>query len=185
MKIMFRTKNKILLFSFFSIILLVFVLFSGCTSNSDDETVSGKWLFAMDNDNVFYKYNAQSIPTLFIVDKNGDVVFYNIGYHDKEDIIPYIENSLDGTAESLGDSIDFTVTTFNNETFTLSEKKGEVVLIDIMGVGCPPCVKQMPELQDIKKEYGDEIIILSVDIRYSGENKEKVIETYGEYIKLD
>ncbi len=191
-------KNKFGLFIF--LILVLFLLASvwligsynsdqDLSSNfdNDDDLNSentGKWLFAMDDDNVQYKYQANGIPTLVIIDKKGNVVFYNSGYHHKEDIQPYIDKALDGTAESIGDSIDFTVTTFNNEEFTLSEKKGEVIILDIMGVGCPPCELQMPELQEIKKEKGDNIIILSVDVRYSGENKQGVIDTYGEYIVL-
>ena len=143
-----------------------------------------KWLFAMDTDNVQYKYQASGIPTLVIIDKNGDVIFYNQGAHSKEQLNPYIESAIQGTSESLGESIDFTVTTFNDEEFTLSDHQGEVVLIDIMGVGCPPCVMQMPELQEIKIEKGEDITIISIDVRYSGETKEEVINTYEDYIKI-
>lgn len=152
-------------------------------NNETDESY-GKWLFAMDTDNIQYKYQASGIPTLVIIDKNGDVIYYSQGAHYKDQLLPYIESAIQGTSESLGESIDFTVTTFNDEGFTLSKHKGEVVLLDIMGVGCPPCVMQMPELQEIKKEKGDDITILSIDVYYSGETKEDVIETYGEYIKI-
>ena len=150
------------------------------TSNSDQP---GRWLFAMDTDNIRYMYGANGIPTLVIIDQNGNVVYYNQGAHSKDQLLPYIESAAQGTAESLGKAPDFTVTTFNNEEFTLSEHRGEVVLLDIMGVGCPPCEMQMPELQKIKQEKGEEITILSVDVYYSGETKEDVINTYGQYIK--
>ena len=143
----------------------------------------GKWLFAMDTDNIQYMYSATGIPTLVIIDPNGSVIFYSAGAHSKEQLLPYIESAEQGTAESLGESLDFTVTTFNNEEFTLSEHRGEVVLLDIMGVGCPPCEMQMPELQKIKQEKGEDITILSVDVRYTGETEEGVRDTYGEYIK--
>lgn len=150
------------------------------TSNSDQV---GRWLFAMDTDNIQYKYGASGIPTLVVIDQNGNVVYYNQGAHSKDQLMPYIESVFQGTAESLGEAPDFTVTTFNNEEFTLSQHRGEVILLDIMGVGCPPCEMQMPELQKIKQEKGEEITILSVDVYYSGETKEDVINTYGQYIK--
>ena len=163
------------------------IFLSGCTDETNN-VITDKWLFAMDNNDyqnsVQYRYNATGIPTLVIIDKDGDVIFYSRGKHDKELLIPYIEKAIEGTANKLGASIDFTVKTFNNDTFTLSGKKGHVVLLDIMGVGCPPCVAQMPELQEIKIEYGNDIILLSVDVRFTGETQEKVIETYGEYILL-
>ena len=141
-----------------------------------------KWLFAMDTDNVQTMYGASGIPTLAIIDKEGNVVFYNQGATSKDSIMPYITSAMEGTAESLGGAPDFTVNTFNNEEFTLSEHGGEVIILDIMGVGCPPCEYQMPELQKIKKELGDDITILSVDVYYSGETAQDVLKTYGEYI---
>ena len=181
----YNKKTITILILIISIVSSIFL--SGCTDETNNE-ITDKWLFAMDNNDyqnsVQYKYNASAIPTLVIIDKDGDVIFYNRGKHDKELLVPYIEQAIKGTANKLGTSIDFTVRTFNNETFTLSGKKGHVVLLDIMGVGCPPCVAQMPELQEIKMEYGNDIILLSVDVRFTGETQEKVIETYGEYILL-
>jgi len=143
----------------------------------------GKWLFAMDTDNIQSKYQATGIPTLVIIDKNGEYIFYNSGAQTKQKLDPYIDSALDGTAESYGEVPDFTVTTFDNQRFTLSEYKGKVVILDIMGVGCPPCIIQMPELQKIKKERGEDITILSIDVYYSGESKEDVVDVFGEYIK--
>jgi thiol-disulfide isomerase/thioredoxin len=184
---MLKYNKKMITILFLIMSILSSIFLSGCTDETNN-VITDKWLFAMDNNDfqrsVQYKYNASAIPTLVIIDKDGDVIFYNRGKHDKEVLIPYIEKAIEGTANKLGASIDFTVKTFNNETFTLSGKKGHVVLLDIMGVGCPPCVAQMPELQEIKTEYGNNVILLSVDVRFTGETQEKVIETYGEYILL-
>ena len=161
----------------------IFILTANDNIPNSNNNQPGKWLFAMDTDNIQYKYSANGIPTLVVIDQNGNVVYYNQGVHYKDQLMPYIDSVFQGTAESLGEAPDFTVTTFNNEEFTLSEHREEVVLLDIMGVGCPPCEIQMPELQKIKQEKGEGITILSVDIYYSGETKEDVIDTYGQYIK--
>jgi len=150
--------------------------------NTEDSN-DGTWLFAMDKDNVQSKYQATGIPTLAIINKDGDIIFYNRGAHSKDQLMPYVESAINGTAESLGEAPDFAVNTFNGEYFKLSDQKGKVVLLDIMGVGCPPCEMQMPELQKIKEDKGDDITILSVDVYYSGETKQEVIDTYGQYIK--
>lgn len=176
-------KNRFKTLIFLTITIVSSIFLSGCTEENNN-IPSDKWLFAMDDDNVQYKYQASGIPTLVIIDKNGDVIYYSQGKQSKETLIPYIEKAIKGTADSLGESVDFTVVTFNNQTFTLREKKGNVVLLDIMGVGCPPCVAQMPDLQEIQIEYGNKIILLSVDVRFTGENQQKVIETYGDYILL-
>lgn len=193
-KSLVKNKNKVLVVFILALIVAISSLVIALNNPSEEGTNDinnstngkepiGKWLFAMDTANIQYMYSASGIPTLVVIDPEGDVIYYSQGAHSKDQLLPYIESAVQGTAESLGQSIDFTVTTFNNEKFTLSEHKGEVVLLDIMGVGCPPCEMQMPELQKIKKEYGEDITILSVDVYYSGETKEDVIETYGEYIK--
>jgi len=180
---MSKNKNRFKTLIILTITIVSIIFLSGCTEENNN-IPSDKWLFAMDDDNVQYKYQASGIPTLVIIDKNGDIIYYSQGKQSKEALIPYIEKAKQGTADSLAESVDFTVTTFNNQTFTLSEKKGNVILLDIMGVGCPPCVAQMPDLQEIQIEYGNEIILLSIDVRFTGENQQKVIETYGEYILL-
>jgi len=163
------------------IVAIIFLSQEEDTLPSNTEVVD-KWLFAMDTANVQYMYNAQGIPTLALIDKEGNIVFYNSGAASKDQIMPYITQAMEGTAEILGEAPDFTVKTFNNEEFILSERRGEIVLLDIMGVGCPPCEYQMPELQKIKMELGDDITILSVDVVYSGETAQDVMNKYGEYI---
>jgi len=150
------------------------------TENTDDE---GTWLFAMDTDNVGSKYQASAIPTLVIINTEGDIVYYNRGLHSKNLLMPHIESAADGTAESLGDAPDFTLETFNDKTFKLSDYKGKVVLIDLMAEYCDPCADQMPELQKIKLEKGEDVIILSVDVAYPNETEDIVRETFGTYIK--
>ena len=189
-----RNKNKIIMV----IVIVFFLVISGSATilyrpseesseNGDgngNDVSDGKWLFAMDTANIQYMYSVSGIPTLVVIDKEGNVAYYNAGAHSKEQLMPYIDSALEGTSESLGVAPDFTVTTFNNLEFTLSDYTGEVVILDIMGVGCQPCVIQMPELKKIKEEKGEQVTILSIDTYYSGETKQDVIDTYGEYIKL-
>lgn len=62
---------------------------------------------------------------------------------------------------------DFTVKLLNSEkTFTLSQQKGKVVLIDFWATWCPPCVKGIPHLKKYYNMYkgkGFEIIGVSLD----------------------
>jgi len=182
-----KNYNKIILVILMIIVLAISsvatVLYQPTKKEKEEKDNYGKWLFAMDTANVQYKYDAKGIPTIVIIDKKGEYVFYSSGAQFKEQLDPYIDSALNGSAESYGEVPDFTVTTFDNQKFTLSEYKGKVVIIDIMGVGCPPCEMQMPELQKIKKERGDEITIISIDTYYSGETKQDVINTYSQYIK--
>ena len=179
---MSKSNKKIITLLILTITIMSIIFLSGCTEETDNNVPTDKWLFAMDTDNVRSKYQQDSWPRLIIIDSEGKITYKGIGYHDKDSLIEKILQAKNGNAESLGDSVDFTVTTFNNQIFTLSEKKGKVVVIDLTGVNCYWCDKQMPELQEIQKEYGNDIILISIDTNFSGETEQDVIDTYNKYM---
>lgn len=59
---------------------------------------------------------------------------------------------------------DFTADVSGGGTFSLSEQKGKVVLLNFWATWCGPCVGEMPAFQKLYEEYGDEIGILAVNI---------------------
>ena len=48
---------------------------------------------------------------------------------------------------------DFALTTFTGDSFTLSEQRGNVVVINFWYPSCPPCRDEMPAFQDVFEEY--------------------------------
>jgi thiol-disulfide isomerase/thioredoxin len=49
-----------------------------------------------------------------------------------------------------------------NRTLDLSETKGKVVFINFWATWCPPCVAEMPSIQELYKDYSDRVIFLLV-----------------------
>ena len=65
----------------------------------------------------------------------------------------------------LGDKIDdFTVTTFDGKTVTLSEvlKEKEAVLINIWATWCGPCRNEFPFMEEAYKQYADKVEIIAL-----------------------
>jgi len=161
-------------------------------SNNQDNTTNSdeKWLFALDTFTAqvgsIQEYSTGYIPTLVIIDINGDIIHCDPGVHTKEQLMEYVQSAQNPSpGQSLGSAPDFTLQTFDGRIFKLSENKGKVVILDLMAVRCPPCAQQMPELYKLKKELGDTIVILSIDVdaAYGLETEAQVRNAYGEYIR--
>ncbi len=67
----------------------------------------------------------------------------------------------------------------SGETFTLSEHKGKVVLLNFWATWCGPCVGEMPAFQDLYEEYGDKIAILAVNCMEEKASVDQFIKDTG------
>ncbi len=60
---------------------------------------------------------------------------------------------------------EFALTDQFGEEHSLSDYKGKVVFLNFWATWCPPCKKEMPDIEEIYKEYGEnsnDLVILSV-----------------------
>jgi peroxiredoxin len=66
---------------------------------------------------------------------------------------------------------DFTLRQLNGETWTLKELRGKVVLVNFWATWCPPCRKEMPDLETLYKQFKEQgLVILAI----SDEEESKV-----------
>ena len=68
---------------------------------------------------------------------------------------------------------DFELQLTNGEMFKLSEQRGKVVLINIWATWCPPCVAEMPDIDQLAKDYAEELVVIGVNC---GEAEQTVID---------
>jgi len=62
---------------------------------------------------------------------------------------------------------DFSLPSTEGKTYTLSELRGQAVLINLWATWCPPCRAEMPTIEKIYQEYKDQgFIVLAVDMTY-------------------
>lgn len=60
-------------------------------------------------------------------------------------------------------SADFTLKSLDNEEYTLSKLKGQVVIVDFWATWCPPCRREIPQLVEIYNKYKDNgLVILGI-----------------------
>jgi cytochrome c biogenesis protein CcmG/thiol:disulfide interchange protein DsbE len=68
-----------------------------------------------------------------------------------------------GPLES-GPAPDFSLTTFEGETLTLSDLRGQVVIINFWASWCPPCRDEAPYLEATWRKYRDQgVVFIGVD----------------------
>lgn len=66
---------------------------------------------------------------------------------------------------------DFTLTALDGKAWTLRQLKGKVVLVNFWATWCPPCRKEMPDLDAIYRQYRAQgLVILAI----SDEERDKV-----------
>jgi peroxiredoxin len=66
---------------------------------------------------------------------------------------------------------DFALPSLDGKMVSLSDYKGHVVLVNIWATWCPPCVDEMPSMENLYKEFKDENFeILAVSIDALGAN---------------
>src|SRR2546430_7434213 len=59
---------------------------------------------------------------------------------------------------------DFTLSDLQGKSWTLRELRGKVVLVNFWATWCPPCRKEMPDLDALYKRFKDQgLVILAID----------------------
>jgi len=186
--------NSVIFLILIIVTLVVLFIFISANDHGNEEfdlaDSDGRWLFALDTSTAqvgsIQEYSTGYIPTLVIIDINGNIVHCDPGVHTKTQLMESVQSAQNPSpGENLGSAPDFTLQTFDGAIFKLSENIGKVVILDLMAVRCPPCAQQMPELYKLKKELGNTIIILSIDVdaAYGLETEAQVRNAYGEYIR--
>ncbi len=79
---------------------------------------------------------------------------------------------------------DFALKDQYGKTHTLSDYEGSVVFLNFWATWCPPCVAEMPHIEDLYQEYGEkgeDVIILGVAApNYGREGSEEEIKAFLE-----
>jgi cytochrome c biogenesis protein CcmG, thiol:disulfide interchange protein DsbE len=58
---------------------------------------------------------------------------------------------------------DFTLTTTLGQELTLSDLRGQPVVLNFWATWCPPCRAEMPEFQQASAKYNGQAVILGID----------------------
>ena len=71
----------------------------------------------------------------------------------------------------------------NNNYYNFSHIKKPIVLLNFLSTWCPPCIGQLPHLNNIQKKYKDKLSILSI-ILYDDKLKKSELNSFIELQKI-
>lgn len=64
----------------------------------------------------------------------------------------------------MGQAQNFSLKDLEGNTFSLTDFRGKVVLLDFMATWCGPCRVEVSYLKTIKEKYGERIVLVSISI---------------------
>ncbi len=80
---------------------------------------------------------------------------------------------------------DFTLQSLDGERFRLSETDGKIRLIDFWATWCAPCREEVPMLNDLQADYGDQGLLILAITDEETEVVRDFVQEYGvEYLNL-
>ena len=89
-----------------------------------------------------------------------------------------------GEAVRLGSPApDFTLTDLAGELYTLSDHLGQVVLINFWTTWCPPCIEEMPALQEAYDRYREQGFVV-LGINWTEDDDREQIEPFIQELEL-
>ena len=73
--------------------------------------------------------------------------------------------------------------TFAGESVKLSDLKGKAVVLDFWATYCPPCLEEIPHLNDLQNRYGADLQIVGLHV--GGEEDEANVPIFVEKLKIN
>lgn len=78
----------------------------------------------------------------------------------------------------IGDVLNFSLNDTNGETNSFSKYKGKYILVDFWASWCIPCVKEMPDIQYIQKEFSKELVVCAISMDKDHRTWKKAIKDF-------
>lgn len=73
-------------------------------------------------------------------------------------------------------------TLFDNRAVRLGDYRGKVVVLDFWATYCPPCLEEIPHLNDLKNKYGADLQIVGLHI--GGDEDKARVPEFVERLKI-
>ena len=73
----------------------------------------------------------------------------------------------------------FTVQSLDGRAISLQDMRGKTVIVNFWATWCAPCRSEMPDMEQLSRERGDELVVLAVNVQEAKEPVRRFVEQYG------
>ena len=85
----------------------------------------------------------------------------------------------------IGDKYrDFTGELLSGDSFKLSDHEGKVILLNFWATWCGPCVGEMPAFPRLIEKYGEDLVLVAVDVAEDAETVKTFADENGYTINI-
>lgn len=95
-------------------------------------------------------------------------------------------HGCDTNADTSPPAPDFQLQDLSGNVVSLSEYRGNPVLLDFWATWCPPCRSSIPELVDLQTKFRDEgLVILGISMDDPQKVNNQYLKAFKEYFKIN
>jgi len=163
--------SKRLLITIILIAIIVFFFFAftgneeGRVSNYlEDLGIVDSMVYLLDPSDSFYKsIGGFTMPETIFVDVNGEIVTHKRGFIDLNEMRNLTNELLAGGEIETDPAPDFSLEDLDGNMVSLSDFRGQNLVINSWATWCPFCVTELPDFAALQKEFGDQIVVIAIN----------------------
>lgn len=97
-------------------------------------------------------------------------------------VLTRAQEGVDAVAGAVAGGVapDFSLMTSGGETITLSDLRGQPVIVNFWATWCPPCLEEMPALQEVYDAHRDDgLVVLAINQDEPADRVVRFAEQHG------
>lgn len=122
------------------------------------------------------------VLTLFLTGLHTEVLgFLQRGILATGIMNPDVAEKEEAVSETSGPMADFNLTLVNSqgETVSMEEFRGKVIFFNVWATWCPPCIAEMPGIDNLYEEVKDDVVFLMLSVDDDFESARRFREKKG------